>query len=57
MTHSNAKMIEVISEHIVHELEPKKWLFGSGGWTKHNTVFSNLSVSTFRESMMSCANR
>ena len=24
---------------IVHELEPKIWVFGSGGWTKHNTDF------------------
>ena len=24
---------------IVHELGPKKWVFGSGGWTKHNIDF------------------
>ena len=24
--------------NIVHELEPKKWIFGSSGWAKHNIV-------------------
>ena len=24
---------------LVHELEPKKCVFGSGGWTKHNIDF------------------
>ena len=24
---------------IVHELQPKKWVFYSGGWTKDNTDF------------------
>ena len=26
-------------DKIIHELEPKKWVFGFGGWTKHNIDF------------------
>ena len=28
-----------LTSNIVHELEPKKWVFGSGGYTKHNIDF------------------
>ena len=41
---------------IVHELQPKKWVFDSGGWTKDNIDFYNLRVSTFYKRMMSCLN-
>ena len=27
------------SPEVVRELEPKKWVFVSGGWTKHNIDF------------------
>ena len=30
---------EVLFLHLVHKLEPEKWVFGSGEWTKHNIDF------------------
>ena len=43
----NIKKDKIYKSFIVHELEPKKWVFGSSKWTKHNIDFSNLKKSTF----------
>ena len=34
---------------LVHELEPKKWGLGSGGWTKHNINFQQPQGAYFLE--------
>ena len=31
--------IVVGSPLLVHELQPKDWLLGSGGWTRHHVDF------------------
>ena len=38
---------DFVRKKTVHELELKKCVFGSGGWTKHNIDFYNLTVSAF----------
>ena len=30
------KVLANLLAMLVHELEPKKWVFGSGEWAKHN---------------------
>ena len=44
MAENVAQMTEngaIIVLTIAHELEPKKWVFGSGGWAKYNINFQS----------------
>ena len=34
---------------IVHELDPKKWVFSGGGWTKHNRFLVTLRCVVSRK--------
>ena len=36
-----ALTLKYVSTLLVHELEPKKWVFCSGGSTKHNITFQS----------------
>ena len=40
----NSQMLKFV---LVHELEPKKWVLGSGGWTKRNIDFLLTSECLF----------
>ena len=34
---------------VVHELDPKKWVFSGGGWTKHNRFLVTLRCVVSRK--------
>ena len=45
----NIQRYKVYTSFIVHELEPKKWVFGSGGWAKDNIDFQQSQSVYFLE--------